>query len=131
MHSIFNLKPKKLSIDLEPGLYAFDDISASGKTYLMGLLNALNELEQISVCNITYKKDICIENVINEINKKTYDVIFFDRMDLYITRELCDAISVLPKETIVLMDIKDLNLLYKIGVNIADIELKENIIEVK
>jgi hypothetical protein len=91
----------------------------------------LNELEQISVCNITYKKDICIENVINEINKKTYDVIFFDRMDLYITRELCDAISVLPKETIVLMDIKDLNLLYKIGVNIADIELKENIIEVK
>jgi uncharacterized protein YpmS len=52
-------------------------------------------------------------------------------MDLYITRELCDAISVLPKETIVLMDIKDLNLLYKIGVNIADIELKENIIEVK
>jgi hypothetical protein len=51
-------------------------------------------------------------------------------LDLYVTNQLCDAIGNLPKETIVLMDIKDLNLLHKIGVDIAEIELKEDIIEV-
>lgn len=130
MHEVFDLKPRRIKIDLEPGLYAFEDISATGKTYLMSLFNVLNERELLSSCNITYKRNISSESIICEITKQTYDIIFFDRLDLYVTNQLCDAIGNLPKETIVLMDIKDLNLLHKIGVDIAEIELKEDIIEV-
>jgi hypothetical protein len=130
MHEVFDLKPRRIKIDLEPGLYAFEDISATGKTYLMSLFNVLNEKELLSACNITYKRNISYESIICEITKQTYDIIFFDRLDLYVTNQLCDAIGNLPKETIVLMDIKDLNLLHKIGVDIAEIELKEDIIEV-
>jgi hypothetical protein len=130
MHKVFDLKPRKVKINLDSGIYAFEDTAANGKTYLMSLIKTLNELELLKACNITYKKDLSIENVIEEISQSKYDIIFFDRMDLYVTKELCVAIENVPKETIVLMDIKDLNLLYRIGANIAFINLKENIIEV-
>jgi hypothetical protein len=63
------------------------------------------------------------------LTDKKYEIIFMDKFDNYITKDICKTLMEI-KDTIVLLDLKDLNLLYGIGVNIAFVKLGEHSIEV-
>lgn len=94
----------KIKINLESGIYVFDNESATGKTRLAKMLAEYQAYGEpvISYTYNDYLKGISLNNMIK--NKK-YEVIMLDRYDLY-NGEYSDIIREFSKDTIVLMDCK-------------------------
>ncbi len=86
---------KRIIFDLEPGIYSAWGESASGKTYTCLLLNALIEIGYKDILVITYNTDTANSqsNTIELLKNNKYSLIFADRADLYITKELYDLLD--------------------------------------
>jgi hypothetical protein len=105
------------------------DESATGKTYMMNLLATASRLKLVDALCMTYDSNLSEMDVISKLTEKKYEIIFIDKFDNYVTKDICKALMEI-KDTVVLLDLKDLNLLYGIGVNIAFVKLGEHSIEV-
>ncbi len=80
---IYTLRNFKIEIDLKPGIYLFERESATGKTYLYRKLRSLIELGE-NVFAVTYNYWInSKESYIKSLKNQLYDVVMFDRFNLY------------------------------------------------
>ncbi len=88
----------RLEINVAPGLYTFEDISANGKTYLRHRLEKFsNRIRMVLCCNE--------RQVVSDPEAKLF---MFDRADLYSgSQALEEAIRTASKDAIILMDLKD------------------------
>lgn len=94
-----------VEIDLDNGVYTFDGDSATGKTFLLKTLIEYL-LDKKPVIGFTYTdfiKGISLDDI---FSKKHYDVVMFDRYDMYFN-QFEDLIEKLGKESIVLIDSKE------------------------
>lgn len=130
MNKLFDIKPRSLYLSINNGCYFLDNEAAIGKTYLGTLLKKLNEADKLSARVITYKKDASSNDIIGCLKKNHYEVVLFDRLDLYITEELCEFLAKNCEDSIYLLDIKNLNKVKNLGLKYADLLLTENRIEV-
>lgn len=98
----------KLSIELEPGVYVFRPISASGKTFIHHTLkDVARKYDTVAYTYDDYLDDISLEHKINRCNGIP-KVIMLDRYDMYIGK--CDdVIEKYKNKSIILLDIKDTN----------------------
>lgn len=87
----------------DPGVYTLDSNSATGKSYIAGLLSTLD-----NVCVVTYNKvSTVLSAALQEAMSGKYELVFLDRCDLYMTKELFTQLLALAKTTIVILDLKD------------------------
>lgn len=124
-----NTRPK-VRINLAPGLYVFDPLSATGKTYLASILTKLTNLREPVVA---YTYDDYLKGVDPELRLagRPWKVILLDRFDMYSDDpRVLEAIQQIDAEAIVLVDAKA-NQLPPIGsYRSAYIELMPEVIEV-
>lgn len=130
MNKVFDIKPRSLLINITPGCYFFDNEAAIGKTYLGNLLSKLSDADRLSACTITYAKNVSAKDIISYLKSGLYDVVFFDRLDLYITDELCEFLVEDCNNRIYLLDIKNLNKIRGVGLKYAELLLAKDKIEV-
>lgn len=87
----------------DPGLYTLDSNSATGKSYIAGLLSTLD-----NVCVVTYDKVSTLLSVaLQEAMSGRYELVFLDRCDLYMTEELFKQLSTLAKTAAVVLVLND------------------------
>lgn len=94
----------KVIIDLDAGIYIFDNISAMGKTYLCNFLKECN-MAGYQVMGYTYsdyKLGLPIENI---LVPGKYKVVLLDRYDMYEGVGVKE-INECSKDTIILVDSK-------------------------
>lgn len=98
------MSSRRLCINLSSnGLYVLDNESASGKTYLAKLLSALD-----NAFSVTYNEVESILNAsITEAFSGKYELIMFDRFDMYCTQELYDECVLHSRDMIILLDLKN------------------------
>lgn len=72
----------KVNIELENGLYVFDDESATGKTRLCKLFKELQRLDE-PVIGYTFNDDKLGIDLVSQINVKKPQVLVLDRYDMY------------------------------------------------
>lgn len=94
----------KVIVNLKPGIYIIDSVSAIGKTYLCNFLKECN-MAGYQVMGYTYsdyKLGLPIENI---LVPGKYKVVLLDRYDMYfgVGKEL---LSKCAKDTIILIDYK-------------------------
>ena len=96
----------KLSIELEPGVYVFRPISASGKTFMHHTLkDVARKYDTVAYTYDDYLDGISLEHKINRCIGIP-EVIMLDRYDMYIGK--CDdIIDEYDSKSIILLDIKD------------------------
>lgn len=70
---------RKVSINLEPGLYSFHPDSATGKTLLVKMVKSIGEKDMVA---ITYH-DIIMGIDLNKIISGNPKLLILDRFDLY------------------------------------------------
>ena len=90
----------KIYVDLEPGIYAFPDVSASGKTYLSSLLHNLRKVARVD--SITFVDDF---NPSEFFDRSKRDLVMLDRYDLY-AGQGSNEMKEFAKTGIVLLDCK-------------------------
>jgi hypothetical protein len=91
-------------VKLDPGIYVFDNQSATGKTRLADLLSKFNAYGE-PVASYTYNdklKGLTLEQMLGD---RKYDVILLDRYDMY-NGEYTDIIEKYSKSGVVLIDCK-------------------------
>lgn len=96
----------KVKVNLDNGLYRFYCESATGKSYLCKLLKQYREAREY-VAAYSYQDKVAglpIESVFYEGVK----LVMFDRCDLY-DADIIDVVQKHYKDTIILLDIKNLN----------------------
>lgn len=130
MRQKFNIRPRYVDINLEEGYYFLDEDSATGKTYLSTLLKEINELGLANILVVTYSRLMNISDIIKHMTNTKYDLIMFDRFDLYCNEDLCETIEKISENTVILIDIKDLSSLYKIFPRCATINIKMEGVEI-
>ena len=98
------MSSRRLHIDIrENGLYSFDDQTATGKTYLVNLMQGMNE-----VYVVTYSSTESVLNAqIDEALSDKYKLVIFDRCDLYMTQNLYDKLLSKSNDMIILLDLKN------------------------
>lgn len=117
-----------IDIELENGIYIFDDNSATGKTRLCKELRDFQKLGE-PVIGYTYGDDklgINLEDVFAKINPK---VLLLDRYDMY-NGMFSENIQAWSKHTIILLDCK-CNLKINCDTDWCTIEMTSNRIEVR
>lgn len=93
-----------INIELEPGIYVFDNQSATGKTRLAKLLSEYQAYGE-PVVSYTYNDKLKGLSLGDFIKDKKYKVILLDRYDLY-NGDYSEDIKKHAKESIVLIDCK-------------------------
>lgn len=119
----------RIVLNMENGVYAFTPESATGKTFLFGLLRNLQITgSAIATYNYwDYQMGVDLGRMVDEIRPK---VIMIDRMDCFRTdKEIHNVILRVWKSAIVLMDLKYLTP-PPFKCKIADIDLSPDLIEV-
>lgn len=99
---------KTIEFRLGPGVYTdWSSDSATGKTYTCKFLNSLIEYGRRDILVISYDlvKSAGIDQIIRQVVKGNYSLIFADRADLYVTRDLYTAL--LNSGAVVYLDSKD------------------------
>lgn len=115
-----------VDVNLENGVYVFNDESASGKTYLLYMLNKMSNAD--SVIGFTYTDSL--SNSINMEKCIGRHIIMFDRYDMY-RNKYADIIKKLKNSSIILIDCKNLaDMTLDVDLKDCIIELEENSIEV-
>lgn len=100
---LYNCNPISIDIRLDPGVYCMGTTSGTGKTYIAKKLK-----EMSTVCNV-------MSYTLTDVNKpesvlnNSYDILMFDRADMYMTEELLDKILIDRKSKVVLLDLKHNN----------------------
>ena len=93
-----------INIELEPGIYVFDNQSATGKTRLAKLFSKYQAYGE-PVASYTYNDKLKGLSLLDLLKNNKYEVILLDRYDLY-NGEYTDAIEKYSKEAVVLIDCK-------------------------
>lgn len=75
-------------------------------------------------------RDRTSEDIISYLTKNQYEIVFLDRLDLYITKELCDFLAANCHSSIYLLDIKNLNKVDGVGLKYVELVLTKDKIEV-
>lgn len=95
----------KIVIDLENGIYVFDNESATGKTRLCKLLREYQAYGE-NVASYTYNDKLLGMSVDEILIPEKYKVVLLDRYDLY-EGDGKELINKYAKEMIILVDCKD------------------------
>lgn len=95
----------KIKINLENGIYVFDNESATGKTRLCKLLKEYQAYGE-AVASYTYNDKLLGRSISEIFIPDKYKVILLDRYDLY-EGEGRELINECAKNTIILVDCKD------------------------
>lgn len=119
----------KITLDMEKGIYVFPPESATGKTYLFGILRNL----QMTGCPIVtynywdYTMGVKLGDKLREFNP---EVVMVDRMDCFDTDEdVRSSLLSMRSKAIVLLDLKYLSP-PPFGCRFAEIDLSPDAIEV-
>lgn len=96
-----------IEIDLEPGIYLFPNISASGKTYLHDLLRQAG-IAGFPVATYTYNDKLEGRPVDKIFVPDKYKVLFIDRYDMY-TGDYAELIKQCANNSVILVDYKGNN----------------------
>jgi hypothetical protein len=103
-----NTKLFNICIDLEPGVYVFNKMSGTGKTYLAKELNILREKGE-PVTSFTYADSLRrnLSDALNDMDFKQseFKVVMLDRYDMY-KGKYEDTIKNLATHCVVLIDCK-------------------------
>lgn len=92
-----------IDIQLDKGVYVFSSYSASGKSYLLFLLDAIKDDENILTYTYKdYKADVDLGKL---LSNRSYDLVLIDRYDLYLDK-FSNAIVNAGRESLVLIDSK-------------------------
>lgn len=94
----------KIYINLENGVYIFDDESATGKSRLCSLMKEYRGNGRLDIFGYTYidRYDISFEQVFNKGKTK---VVLLDRYDMYLG-EAAEWISKYKNDMVILIDCK-------------------------
>ena len=118
---------KKIDIDLNNGIYIFDKVSGSGKTYLFNILSKITSTTDF-LC-ITYTNHSFIEDLKSLCNRRNTKLLFLDRYDLYCDKFKEDIMS-LSKDITVILDLKNIPNDIYINSSSCYIELTKDCIKV-
>lgn len=125
---IINGNPK-ISLDLRNGVYFLDLYPATGKSYLADELSS-RVPDNSNIYVGTYKNG----RYVGFGNRSSASVIMFDRLDMYFHSKVAKFIVEKSKDAIVIVDLKNLNLMikYLVGVyfDIVYLEFDEHEIRV-
>ncbi len=114
-----------ISIELPFGIHATEDDSAMGKTYLAKLLQAGMMAGDANYLVITYFEGITTDFVIKRLRERTYLFIMMDRLDLYLSDGIADALVDIRENTCIFVDLKNWNLTKVFCPNLVDFEFTE------
>lgn len=118
-------------INLEAGLYVLPSDGASGKTYLGKLLQAARANGVENIAYITYDPDLSEQSIVEKMDLREDSVLLVDRFDLYKTKVIVSRLNSLSKNSVILVDVKNLNSLRLGNYRFAVISrMGENYIEV-
>ena len=93
-----------INIQLEPGIYVFDNQSATGKTRLAKLLSEYQAYGE-PIVSYTYNDKLRGISLFDFVKDKRYKLIMLDRYDLY-NGDYAETIIKLSEDTIILIDCK-------------------------
>ena len=116
-----------ISINLEPGIYQFEDESATGKTRLYYLLRDLQLMGE-PVISFSYEDLQLGMDLEKQLSKCKYKVIMLDRYDLY--KDYCKDLLPTLCEAIILIDCKSF-LSFTEYYNTCVISMTESKVEVR
>lgn len=103
----------------ENGVYHLSPFSGVGKSYMAKILKDLGDFGK-PYTSVTYK-----DKIRSAEYYKKYKLVFFDRVDLYYSKKLEELFVELGKSTIVLFDMKNVDIVGDIY-HFAYLELKED-----
>lgn len=115
-----------VKIELDNGVYVFDDYSSTGKTWLSNTLKELSTYGE-PVNSYSYRDYVNGVDITDVLNKK-YKVVMLDRYNLY-NGYAKDMIKSLADSMVILLDCKG-NIDSLVDVRDCDIDISENSIEV-
>lgn len=71
---------RKVNIDLEPGLYEFNAVSATGKTLLLKMVKSIGDKKKIAITYHDMMLGIDLRNIVASFQP---ELLILDRFDLY------------------------------------------------
>lgn len=117
----FSVRGKDVTVDLEPGVYVFDCVTSSGKTFLCNALKTFKRLGQ-PVAGYTYNDMLDGIDLDKYVGNEKLECLVVDRYDMYMNKYI-DTIERLADDgCVVLVDCKYKALL-KLDYELASIEL--------
>lgn len=111
-----------------PGVYCLGFDGGEGKTCLWEVLNSKSVLNENILC-VTYSKERSEDSLIKTIDDFSGQVLFLDRLNLYYTEKVGEVLS--KKNCVVLVDLKDNDCLRQMPTALAEVEIREDVIEVR
>ena len=114
-----------VSIELPPGIYATEDDSAVGKTYLARLLQASITAGDMNCLVVTYFAGITTDLVVKRLREKSYSFVMLDRLDLYLSDDIADALVDLREDTCIFVDLKNWSMTKAFCPDLVDFEFTE------
>lgn len=117
---------RKVTINLNAGIYVFSNTSSTGKTFLYKILSKFTSRRDI-LC-ITYSNYRLISNLKEFVEKNNVKLLLFDRYDMY-AGEFADDIIAIKDDIIILMDYKHGDIFNRYAEE-CEIELREDTLEV-
>lgn len=111
-----------------PGIYCLGFDGGTGKTYLWEILNSKSVFNKDILC-VTYNPELSEDSLISKIDGFTGQVLFLDRLNLYYTEKVGEALS--KKNCVVLVDLKDNDFLRQMPTALAEVEIGEDKVEVR
>ena len=120
------LSDREIDIELNPGIYVFDNESATGKTFLYKMLTGLHSHPEV-LC-VTYDTVDLITDFEGLLNKRQVKLVLLDRYDMYAGR-FDDVILKYKDDIVFILDYKNGYTLNKYA-KICYIELTRDRLEV-
>ena len=121
------MSSRRLHIDLQNNdLYTLGNLSATGKSYLASLLPSL---DKAYVVNYNKSSDVLNAEIEEALSGK-YELVLFDRCDIYMTLALYKRCLKCAKHMVILLDLKNFFAYSKIVPRPAQIILSEEVLSV-
>ena len=114
----FSIRGKSVELDLKPGIYVFDCVTASGKTFLCSMLKTFKTLGQ-PVGGYSYNDVLEGRSLQSYINGSPIKYLVIDRYDMYLGKCDEDINKLVESGCVIVIDCKfknDLNLDYDIAI---------------
>lgn len=114
----------------ENGIYCLGFNGASGKSYLYELLESYSNNKRDEVLALTFNSKFNDNFIISCISDFRGKYIILDRLDLYFSKAIRDALISKSKSCIILIDLKNNISLRRLPIKLACIKLYNNRLEV-